>query len=169
MQWLLPVLYNPYRRFKQLNVVFWDVKALAQAALITLVGAWCVGFCEENLLSKQSPEKVTRDHVYNQNGYDTVVRDRRSTLVDKHSRPQSLRFFRSRGRRRRVAPGTRMFHSQSPSLSKTAFQQSRRNSEVWRRNPMKNRAISDVYGERPCNRIALKILHFFCILKYLKI
>ena len=86
-----------------------------------------------------------------------------------HSRPQSLRFFRSRGRRRRVAPGTRMFHSQSPSLSKTAFQQSRRNSEVWRRNPMKNRAISDVYGERPCNRIALRILHFFCILKYLKI
>ena len=61
MQWLPPLLYNPYRRFKQLNVVFWDVKALAQAALITLVGAGCVGFCEENLLAKQSPEKVTRD------------------------------------------------------------------------------------------------------------
>ena len=26
---------------------------------------------------------VTRDHVYNQNGYDTRSRDRRSTLVDK--------------------------------------------------------------------------------------
>ena len=82
-QWLLPVLYNLYRRLKQLNIVFWDVKALAQAALITLVGAGCVGVCEENLLSKQSPEKGTRDHAYNQNGYDTRSRDRCSPLVDK--------------------------------------------------------------------------------------
>ena len=44
---------------------FESVKALAQAALITQVGAGCVGFWEENLLAKQSPEKVTRDHVYN--------------------------------------------------------------------------------------------------------
>ena len=62
---------------------FESVKALAQAALITLVGAGCVGFCVENLLAKQSPERVTRDHFYNQNGYDTRSRDRRSTLVDK--------------------------------------------------------------------------------------
>ena len=77
------MLYNPCQRFKQLNVVFSDVKTLAEAALITLVGAGCFGFCEENLLAKQSPEKITRDHVYNQNGYDTRSRDRRSTLVDK--------------------------------------------------------------------------------------
>ena len=62
---------------------FESVKVLAQAALITQVGAGCVGFCEEHLLAKQSPEKVTRDHVYNQNGYDTILRDRRLTLVDK--------------------------------------------------------------------------------------
>ena len=62
---------------------FERVKALAQAALITLVRAGCVGFCEENLLAKQSPEKFTRDYVYNQNGYDSRSRDRRSTLVDK--------------------------------------------------------------------------------------
>ena len=62
---------------------FESVKALAQAALTTQVGAGCVGFWEENLLAKQSPEKVTRDHVYNQNGYDTILCDRRSTLVDK--------------------------------------------------------------------------------------
>ena len=47
------------------------------------VGVGCVGFWEENLLAKQSPEKVTRDYVYNQNGYDTRSRDRRSTLVNK--------------------------------------------------------------------------------------
>ena len=35
------------------------------------------------MLAKRSPEKVTRHHVYNQNGYDTRPRDRRSTLVDK--------------------------------------------------------------------------------------
>ena len=58
-------------------------RSLAQAALVTLVGPGCVGFCEENLLAKQSPEKVTRDHVYRQNGYDTRARDRRSTLADK--------------------------------------------------------------------------------------
>ena len=62
---------------------FESVKVLAQATLITQVGAGCVGFWDENLLAKQSPEKVTRDHVYNQNGYDTRSRDRRSTLVDK--------------------------------------------------------------------------------------
>ena len=62
---------------------FESVKALAQTALITQVGAGCVGFWEENFLAKQSPEKVTRDHVYNQNGYDTRSRDRCSTLVDK--------------------------------------------------------------------------------------
>ena len=62
---------------------FESVKALAQAVLITQVGARCVGFWEENLVAKQSSEKVTRDHVYNQNGYDTRSRDRRSTLVDK--------------------------------------------------------------------------------------
>ena len=49
---------HPYRRFKQLNVVFPYVKALAQAALITLAGAGCVGFCEEISLAKQSPEKL---------------------------------------------------------------------------------------------------------------
>ena len=37
---------------------FESVKALAQAALITQVGAGCVGFCGENLLAKQSPEKL---------------------------------------------------------------------------------------------------------------
>ena len=58
---------------------FERVKALAQAALITQVGAGCVGFCE-NLLTKQSPEKVTRDHIYNQNGYDTRSRDRHSKI-----------------------------------------------------------------------------------------
>ena len=62
---------------------FESVKTLAQAALITQVRAWCVGFVEENLLGKQSPEKVTRDHVYNKNGYDTRSRNRRSTPVDK--------------------------------------------------------------------------------------
>ena len=60
---------------------FESIKVLAQAALKTFVGAGCVGFCEENLLAKQSPEKVTRDHVYNQNGYDTRSRDRRLALV----------------------------------------------------------------------------------------
>ena len=55
---------------------FESVKAPAQAALITQVGAGCVGFWEENLLAKQSPEKVTRDHVYNQNGYESRSRDR---------------------------------------------------------------------------------------------
>ena len=59
------------------------IKSLSQVALIRQVGAECVGFYEENLLAKQSPEKVTRDHVYNQNGYDTRSRNRRSTLVDK--------------------------------------------------------------------------------------
>lgn len=44
-----------------------------------------------------------------------------------HSRTQSLRFSWSRGRRRRVALGTKMFRSQSPSLSKTTSQQSQRN------------------------------------------
>ena len=58
-------------------------KLLRKAAFIPLAGSGCVGFWEENLLAKQSPEKVTRDHVYNQNGYDTRSRDRRSTLVDK--------------------------------------------------------------------------------------
>ena len=58
---------------------FESVKTLPQAALVTQVGAGCVGFWEENLLAKQSPEKLARDHVYNQNGYDTT----RSTLVDK--------------------------------------------------------------------------------------
>ena len=62
---------------------FERVKALAQAALITQVWAGCVSFWEENLLAKQSPEKVTRGHVYNQNGYDTRSHDRCSTLVDK--------------------------------------------------------------------------------------
>ena len=80
MQQLLPVLYNSYRRFKQLS--FESVKALVQAALITQVGAGCVGFCE-NLLAKQSPEKVTRDDVYNQNGYNTRSHDRHSTLIDR--------------------------------------------------------------------------------------
>ena len=54
-----------------------------KAARVTQVGAECVGFWEENLLAKQSPEKLARDHVYNQNGYDTRSRGRRSTLVDK--------------------------------------------------------------------------------------
>ena len=40
------------------------MKALAQAALITLVGAGCVGFCEENLLAKQSPKKVTTETTF---------------------------------------------------------------------------------------------------------
>ena len=62
---------------------FESVKSVAQAALIKQVTAGCVAFWEENLLAKQSPEKLTRDHVYNQNGYDTRSRDRRSTLVDK--------------------------------------------------------------------------------------
>ena len=62
---------------------FESVKALAQAALITQVGAGCVAVWEENLLAKQSPEKVTGDQVYNQNGYYTRSRDWRSTLLDK--------------------------------------------------------------------------------------
>ena len=64
---------------------FESVKALAQAALITQVGAGCVGFWEEILPAKQSPEKVARDHVYNQNGYDTRSRNRLSTLADKQT------------------------------------------------------------------------------------
>ena len=43
----------------------------------------CVGSWEENLLTKQSPKKVTRYHVYNQNGCDTRPSERCSTLVDK--------------------------------------------------------------------------------------
>ena len=56
---------------------FESEKALAQAALVTQVGAGCVGFWEENLLAKQSTEKLAKDHVHNQNGYDTRSRDRR--------------------------------------------------------------------------------------------
>ena len=40
---------------------FESVKVLAQAALITQVGAGCVGFCDKHILAKQSHEKVTRD------------------------------------------------------------------------------------------------------------
>ena len=61
---------------------FKSVKALAQAALVTQAVSGLVSFWEENLLAKRSPQKVTRDHVYNQNGYDTRARDRRSTLVE---------------------------------------------------------------------------------------
>ena len=51
-----------------------NVNALPRAALIT---HWpCVGFLEENLLAKRSPE-------YKQNGYGARPRDRRSTLVYK--------------------------------------------------------------------------------------
>ena len=39
--------------------------ALSQAALITQAGSECGGFWEENLLSKWSPGKITRDHAYN--------------------------------------------------------------------------------------------------------
>ena len=75
---------HPVRKIQAVKCcLFESVKALAQTALTTQVEAWSVGFCEVNLLAKQSPEKVTRDHVYSQNGYETRSRDRRSTLVDK--------------------------------------------------------------------------------------
>ena len=62
---------------------FENVKALPQAALITQSGSGCVGFWEENLLAKRSPEKTTRGHAYKKNGYGPRPRDRCSTLVDK--------------------------------------------------------------------------------------
>ena len=58
---------------------FESIKAPAQAALITQARSGCVCFWEENLI----PKKITRNHTYNQNGYDTRPCDRRSTLVDK--------------------------------------------------------------------------------------
>ena len=64
---------------------FEKVKALPRAALLTQPGSGCVGFWEENLLAKQSPEKTTRGHAYEQNGYGTRPCDRRSILVDKQT------------------------------------------------------------------------------------
>ena len=46
-----------------------SIKALAQAVLITQVGAGCVGFCEENLLAKQSE---TQPHSQRDPGNEVV-------------------------------------------------------------------------------------------------
>ena len=53
-----------------------SVKALPETAFIPQAKSGRVGFWEENSLAKRSPKKTTRDHAYNQNGYDTRPRDR---------------------------------------------------------------------------------------------
>ena len=52
---------------------FESVKALAHAALITQVEPGVLASGRRTYSGKLSPEKVSRDHVYNQNGYDTTI------------------------------------------------------------------------------------------------
>ena len=82
-QWLLPVLYNPYRRLKDLSVVFWESKSSCASCSYNTSRVWVCWLPGGEFLAKRSPEKVTRDHVYNRNGYDTRPRDSRLTSVDK--------------------------------------------------------------------------------------
>ena len=40
VQWLLPMLYNPYRRFKQLNDVFWERKSSCTSCTYNTSRGW---------------------------------------------------------------------------------------------------------------------------------
>ena len=76
---MLPWILNSASRM-QVQYSLFPFMTLSGGVRRTQARSGCVGSWEENLLTKQSPKKVTRYHLYNQNGCDTRPSERCSTL-----------------------------------------------------------------------------------------
>ena len=85
VQWLLPVLYNMKRRFKHLNVVFWERKSSSMSCTYNTSQVWVCWLLGGELAHETITwKKSSGGHaLYRPNGHGTRPRDRRSTLVDK--------------------------------------------------------------------------------------